>query len=166
MWAHTLEGQAKANGDEGFAMFLERHERPLRRALVARYGPEVGTEAAADAVATAWANRERVLVMKNPLGYLYRVGQSSTRRHFRWRRSWPGSLPPSGPILDSDAVLDVTRALSSLSTNERVAVLMVHAYGWSYAEVALLLDSTESRVTNYVSRGLRHLRSKLGATYG
>src|SRR5215207_7077722 len=40
----------------------------------------LGGEAAGDALSYAWEHWENVRGLKNPLGYLYRVGQSSTRR--------------------------------------------------------------------------------------
>ena len=40
----------------------------VRRALVAAYGLEVGTEAASDATAWAWEHRDALGSMKNPKG--------------------------------------------------------------------------------------------------
>ena len=42
-----------------------------------------------------------------------------------------------------------------------MAVLLVHGYGFSYREVAEVLDVSEAAVTNHVHRGLRKLRSRL-----
>jgi DNA-directed RNA polymerase specialized sigma24 family protein len=67
---------------EDFAATVGLH---LRVALVAAYGPEVGLDAAAEAIAYGWQHWERVGVMSNPAGYLYRVGQSAARREFRRR---------------------------------------------------------------------------------
>ena len=43
----------------------------LRRALVAAYGLDIGVDAAADAMAWAYAHRDEVSVMENPAGYLW-----------------------------------------------------------------------------------------------
>ena len=43
----------------------------MRRALVAGFGAVVGREAAADALAWAWQNWERVQEIESPVGYLY-----------------------------------------------------------------------------------------------
>ena len=40
-------------------------------------------------------------------------------------------------------------------------MLLVHGYGYSYREVADLLEVTEAAVTNYAHRGLKKLRSRL-----
>lgn len=63
-----------------FAAFCARREVALRRALSTAYGPQVGVDAAAEAMAYAWQHRARVLAMANPGGYLYRVGQTAAAR--------------------------------------------------------------------------------------
>ncbi len=67
-------------GEEEFEVFVRVHEPRLRRALVAAYGPADGSDASASALAFAWERWDRVKVLDNPAGYLYRVGQTSLRR--------------------------------------------------------------------------------------
>ena len=67
---------AQPRDSELFTDFVENTELDLRRALIARYGPERGREATAEAFAYAWEHWNRIKDMKNPSGYLYRVGQS------------------------------------------------------------------------------------------
>jgi len=62
-----------------FEAFAEEAAPRLRHALVARFGPEVGADAATEALLYAWHNWERVSAMANPIGYLYRVGQTRGR---------------------------------------------------------------------------------------
>ena len=133
----------------------------LRRALVARHGLERGCEAAAEAIAWAWEHRDELPHMDNPLGYLYRVGQSSLRRGYRLDRLRVDLLPDS-IIHDGEYFGDVDEtlfaALRRLTPDQRVAVVMVHMYGFSYREVADLTETSESAVTNYVHRGMNRLR--------
>ena len=68
------------SGDEDFRNFVAAVEPRLRRALVAAYGHDRGRDAAAEALAYAWEHWKDVSVMANPAGYLFRVGQSRTRR--------------------------------------------------------------------------------------
>ena len=58
-----------------FSAFVEEHEAPLRHALTARFGLDIGKEAAADALAYGWEHWSRVSTMENPVGYLYTVGR-------------------------------------------------------------------------------------------
>ena len=59
---------------DAFSTFVVEVEPRLRRALTATFGPEVGREAAAEALAYGWTHWERVGAMDNAAGYLYRVG--------------------------------------------------------------------------------------------
>jgi len=63
--------------------FVRCNGSRLRAALVAAYGVNVGTHAAAEALAYGFEHWDDVAAMGNPAGYLYRVGQIEARRHFR-----------------------------------------------------------------------------------
>ena len=133
----------------------------VRRALVARYGSEAGLEAASDVTEWAVANATEVSSARNPAGLLYRVGQSRVRRYRRWS-SRPGPLMPARVIADRDpALVDLFEALRRLPEQQRIAVVLVHAHGERYADVAEVLGISVSAVTNHVHRGLRRLRQLL-----
>ena len=138
-----------------FELFAITTEPRLRRALVARYGIDIGVEATSDAMAYAWEHWQRLSTMTNPTGYLWRVAQSSVRRQHRWSRrpTYPAEVAPpleGGPSLPE--------ALFALRSQVRVAVMLVHGYDWTYAEVAELLGVPVSTVRNHVHRGLKKLR--------
>ncbi len=99
--------------------------------------------------------------MSNPAGYLYRVGQSAAKVYTRWRRRPP--FIAGEPVHDAEVRFDAELfdALAHLNVNQRVAVLMVHGYGASYADVAELLNISVAAVTNHVHRGLNRLRNQL-----
>ncbi len=136
-------------------------ERAVRRALVARNGVEFGCEAAAEAMAWAFEHRDRLATIDQPVGYLYRVGQSSLRRQRRWARPAPLRFEATGddPLPFDRELFD---ALARLPHDQRVAVVMVHCYGYRYRDVAEVLDVSEAAVTNHVHRGLARLRAILG----
>lgn len=145
---------------ESFAPFVERVARPLRRAFVAAYGPEVAAEVTAEALAYAWENWEKVSVMQNPVGYLYRVGQSKARRGI-FRKPPPLQIPhhPDGAHWFEPGLDD---AIASLSKKQRAAVVLVHGYGWTVAEVADMWGVTFSTVKAHLERAMTRLRKKLG----
>lgn len=129
--------------------------------LVAQHGVDIGNDACADALAWAWEHRDRVATLDNPTGYLFRVAQTAVSRYRgRDRRlAFPGTLPePSGPEADPE----LFQSLGALSEAQRVAVLMVHAYHWTYQEVADVLGVSVTAVTNHVHRGMARLRTDLG----
>ena len=135
----------------------------VRRALVAQYGVEVGSDVAAEVAAWAWEHLGRLTEIDNVAGYLFRVGQSAARRHRRWQRGTT-RFPEGGQWVAANVVDlddDVLDALKRLPSRQRVAVLLVHGYGFSYCDVAALLDVSESAVTNHVHRGVVKLRQTL-----
>lgn len=145
----------------GFEAFVESEGCRLRRALVARFGVDLGNDIANDVMAYAWSHWARVSAMENRIGYLYRVGQSAARRYQRWRRRVAVYAPSDDP--SADAFDDgLVAALAKVDQRQRVAVLLVHGYGYSYREVADVLDQSVAAVTNHVHRGLNALRRELG----
>jgi DNA-directed RNA polymerase specialized sigma24 family protein len=55
-------------------------------------------------------------------------------------------------------------ALVALSPRERTVALLVHGYGYSYAEVAAVTGSTVASVRNELHRAMKRLRRKLDVT--
>ena len=149
---------------DGFEVFAAQAEARLRPVLVARYGVEVGNDVCADAMAYAWEHRHEVLPMTNPVGYLFRVAQSAARRHHRWSRT--PELPPAPPATSSEPDPGLHDALRLLSEDQRVAVVLVHGYGWSYEEVADVQGVPISTVRNHLHRGLKRLRRVLEDSHG
>jgi DNA-directed RNA polymerase specialized sigma24 family protein len=138
-------------------MFFREAEPRLRHALVASCGPDVGREAAADALAYGWEHWDRVGAMENPAGYLYRVGRNAARQ--RRRRVAPEQ--PSVPIEPwVEPALD--GALGRLTVRQRTAVLLLHTFDWTHAEVADLLGVSVPTVQKHAARGLVKLRRALG----
>lgn len=145
---------------EGFAEFVSRCERRLQQALIATYGPTDGREAAVDALSWAWEHWDRVVDMTNPLGYLYRVGQSATRRFAAASIALDGLEVVAAQV---DVHPELVPALRSLPRQQRTVVLLVHAYGWTQHDVANLLAVTPSTVQAHLARAVAKLRDELGA---
>jgi RNA polymerase sigma-70 factor (ECF subfamily) len=57
-----------------FEQFVRERGPGLRAALVAAYGPQIGLDAASEALAYGWEQWARLRTMENPAGYLFRVG--------------------------------------------------------------------------------------------
>lgn len=145
---------------EELAEFLVDTRPRLERALVARFGIEEGTEAAAEAVAYALANWPALRATANPVGYLYRVGQTRAHRMFE-RRKRLESLVSDPLTTDRVVDVDLQRALCRLSPDQRVALVLVHACGYSYRDAAEVLDVPVTTVANHLNRGLVRLRRLL-----
>jgi len=140
-----------------FEEFAEQAAPKLRSALVGAYGADAGADAAAEAIAFGWENWSSVSEMANPVGYLYRVGQTAARR---MRRSGPLFPAPEPELVDSFTP-ELLPALSALSEMQRICVVMVHGHGWPATEAAVVLDVSVSSVRTHVERALAALKQAL-----
>lgn len=142
-----------------FDDFVVRVERRLRSALIAAYGPVDGRVAAVDAIAWAWEHWDRVRLMSNPVGYLFRVGQTAARANrdrpipIDWTRRQVEQFPDVHP--------ELVEALGSLSGQQRTVVMLIHAFGWTQRDVAGLLGISSSSVQTHVERAVERLRDLL-----
>jgi DNA-directed RNA polymerase specialized sigma24 family protein len=96
--------------------------------------------------------------MENPVGYLYKVGRNLARR----RR--PGAVMfvevPYDATPDIEPALP--KALASLSTRQRTAVVLVHCFQWTLSEVAGVMGISKTAVQNHLERGMKSLRRQIG----
>jgi len=141
-------------GVESFADFVARVEPGLRQAFVARFGRDDGVEASSEALAYAFEHWSRVSAMENPVGYLYRVGRSRSRRI---RRRTP-VLPAVDVYRMPDVEPQLPGALAALPARQRVAVVLVHGLGWTQKEAADLLGVSRTTLQNHLERGTSRLR--------
>ena len=142
-----------------FAVFVREVEPRLLQALVAAYGPRVGREATVDALSWAWEHWDRLGPIGNKVGYLYRVGQSATRRYSSRPFPVPTGASHEPQLVDVDAGL--LPALSHLSEQQRTVVVLIHGFGWSQTDVASLLDIAVSTAREHLARALGRLRDEL-----
>lgn len=144
----------------GSVMALEELVTALRprlaRAFVAAYGRDRGQDALAEALAYAWEHLEELAAMANPGGYLFRVGQSRTRR-----RRTPVVFPTPERVGVPWIEPALPGALQQLTEHQRVCVVLVHGFQWTQREVAELLGVAPTTVQSHVERGLAQLRLRL-----
>jgi RNA polymerase sigma-70 factor (ECF subfamily) len=143
-----------SDGD-GFEAFFRHAEPRLRRAFIGTHGVDRATDATAEALAWGWEHWDRVREMENPVGYLFRVGQSKTRS-----RRTP-ELPAPSVVGEPEVDPELVPALRRLSPAQRTAVWLVHGCQWRYAEAAEAMAISASAVGTHVSRALDSLRRSL-----
>jgi RNA polymerase sigma-70 factor (ECF subfamily) len=153
-----MDDEDSPTHEGGFEALVRDVEPKLRQALVGLCGDTDAHDAVAEALLYAWRNRDRVLAMDNPAGYLYRVARShvgrSRRRKPRFQPLRDTELPEIEPGL--------IPALRRLSERQRVTVFLVEGCGWTHPEVGQLLGISASAVGTHVARGLERLRRSLG----
>jgi DNA-directed RNA polymerase specialized sigma24 family protein len=143
---------------ESFTEFVRDVEPGLKHALVAGFGTEVGMEATRDALAVGWERWDEVREKANPAGYLFGVGRNKARRRLRRHTVFPV------PTADHDPWVEpaLPGALRRLSERQRVAVMLLHGYDWTHAEVADLMGVSLSTVQQHEARGMAKLRRAIG----
>ncbi len=142
-----------------FEVFFAEAEPRLRAALVAKFGAELGRDAAAEALGYGWRNWDRIANLDNPAGYLYRVGDRWGRRQRKPQR-WLAQAERGNCMPDVEPGLEP--AMQRLSKRQRQAVVLIAGYGLSHAEAAELLGLSRSSIQNHIERGLSKLRAELG----
>lgn len=144
---------------DAFTEFVKELGGRLQQALMAALGADAGSEATSEALAYAWEHWDRVQGMANPAGYLYRVGRSRGRRFLSKHPVFPEvyQATDSSPWVEPA----LPYALRKLSERQRLATVLVHGAGWTFAEVAELLDVDRGTVNKHAERGLAKLRAEL-----
>jgi DNA-directed RNA polymerase specialized sigma24 family protein len=141
-----------------FEAFVREAEPRLGLALAAAYGFEDGRDATAEALAYAFEHWDRLQDVSNLPGYLFRVGQTRGRSR---RQRVLFAVPD---YADRAFEPGLPAALASLTQRQRVAVVLVHGYGYTLREVAELTGIRVTTVQNHLNRGLARLRATLGVT--
>ena len=140
-----------------FEAFMREVEPRLRAALVSLLGPLDGRNAAVDALSFAWENFEEVKAMRNPAGYLYRVGARAASRN-RTRDVLFEEPPTEVAVYDQVCIEPrLAGALSTLSERQRLAVILIHVYGYTLRDAAEILAVSRSTLHLTARRGLRRL---------
>lgn len=145
-----------------FERFFRDAEPRLRAAFVARYGPSTGRAVTVDALSYAWEHWQRLASMDNPMGYLYRVGQSASRSYSTVELPWQHTATRVDD--NAEFVPELAPALAGLPEQQRVVVVLVHGLGWTHRDTAELLEVSPSTVQTHVERALASLRAALEVT--
>lgn len=147
-----------------FSAYFAEVEPRLRQALTAGFGPEDGREAAADALAWGWRNWDRLQNMRNPDGYLYRVGRNQALRQRSSAHRQVRPQPIDHPIdgwHDPEFEPALAQFLALLPQQQRTCVWLVHGLGYTQAHVGRMLGCSRSTVAAHVRRALLSLRAGL-----
>ncbi len=149
----------RGDTDSTFSAWAADAEPRVRAALTALFGVQAGADAAAIAMSVAWERWEEIEVKPNPVGYVYGIGRKTAHRIVRRRRPVYSPVPPS---LQPEIEPGLPDALAVLPERQRIAVTLVHGYGWSLAETAELMSIEKTTVQNHVDRAMTRLRRQLG----
>lgn len=151
---------SSVESDQGRIGEVYRQQSPkLWRALLGFTGdPDVATDAMAEAFARALREGDTV---RDPVPWIWRVAFRLAAAELRRRRN-PPPLPAPVSYEMPDPVSDLVRALTRLTPNQRMAVVLHDYADRPTSEVASSLGCSRATVYVHLSQGRRRLRHILG----
>lgn len=157
--ARTGTSTAGADTAEAFTTFVVENGPRLKQSLISALGGEMGREATSDALTWAWEHWDRIEMLDNPAGYLYRLARNRSVSYFRRRPNarFFSEISSDDPIVEPG----LGPALARLSEMQRLTVLLIHGFGWTYREVADHLGVATGTVQIHAKRGMTKLRTDL-----
>src|SRR5215471_12838199 len=148
-----------------FEKLFQRYGRPIRAYLTRLVGPSPAEDLAQATFLSVVRARGRFDRKARFRPWLYTIATNAARDHLRRRRfeqlSADGELPLPGSdgALAKDAGLEqaIRAALEQLPPTQRLAVVMHRFQALSFAEIAEVLESSESVVKARARRGYERL---------
>jgi RNA polymerase sigma factor (sigma-70 family) len=148
-----------------FQALLDAHAADVHRFLVASVGPHDGDDLFQDTVVSALRAYARLHNADNLRGWLFTIAHrkviDEARR--RARRAVPAGDPPEVAHRDADGLGDaaVWDAVRHLPPKQRSAVVQRYLLDRPYAEIAVVIGSSEAAARQNVRAGLQRLRQEV-----
>lgn len=156
---------AGPEAEGGFEGFFERERVRLFRMLCAVTGNRhEAEELTQDAFLAVWERWDRVELMEDPVGYLYRIAMNAFRKRYRRARVAArkvlGLMPSQDAYEAVDARSVLAQALDSLSPRQRAAIVVTELLDYSAEEAGTLLGIKASTVRALAFQARKALRAK------
>jgi RNA polymerase sigma-70 factor (ECF subfamily) len=149
-----------------FEAFFEAEDARLLRALYLVTGNmQEAEEVAQDAFLAAWERWDRVRVMEEPTGYLFRAAmnrlRSLRRRAARAARRAIGRAESGDPFAEVDQRDALARALAALPARQRAAIVLTELLGYGSEQAGLILGVKDVTIRSLASQARAALRRSL-----
>lgn len=168
MTAMTEEAVAEARRLETFEDFFHaNYERLLRAMYLATGNKHEAEDLAQDAMARVLERWDRVSVLEDPVGYVYRVAlnrrRSLLRRFAVALRKTPEAHEPESmaAVEERDAI---KRALAGLPTSQREALVLCDWLGMSDTQAGAVLGASPGAIRTRLHRARSEMRTILGGS--
>ena len=99
-------------------------------------------EIAQDAFVAVWERWDRVRLMDNPAGYMYRTAINNLRKRYRRAKLFgriAASLSPRTSSAPADSAVLLSEALRALTSRQRAALVLTELLGYSAEDAAKAL---------------------------
>jgi len=147
-----------------FQALLDEHRADIYRFLVATVGPSDADDCFQETWISALRAYPNLRRSDNLRAWLFRIAQNKSidAHRARGRRAVPVAAVPERPTSSqSDADPELWARVRDLPTKQRTAVFCRSVLGMSYAELAVLLESSEDAARRNVHEGLKRLKEEL-----
>jgi RNA polymerase sigma factor (sigma-70 family) len=147
-----------------FQRLVDEHGADLHRYLVAVAGRHDGADAFQDTLLAALRAYPRLRSDENLRGWLFTIAHRKVidQARSRARQAVPVAETPEIGVHDADGAHSADdslwRAVAQLPTKQRSAVVQRYLLDRPYAEIALVIGSSEDAARQNVRAGLRRLR--------
>ncbi len=163
--AEVCDGSERA-----FNRLIDRHQQAVRNFLRGIAAREDADDIAQETFLAAWTQARSFRGGSSVRSWLFsiawRKAKDTQRWWFRRRKRDTAWHDAEAPASAEDAARPeraaLQRALSSLSADQRAAVMMCLAHGFTHAEAAEALDIPLGTIKSHVARGREKLRQALG----
>lgn len=159
---------ARAGSQAAFGRLVERHQQGLRAFLRRAAGADAD-DVAQEAFVTAWSSLARLRDDEGFRPWLYGIAwrkaltlTRSTVRAARRDHAWTRERDEEGGGLAAEDRLALETAMAALAPDQRAAVTLCLADGWSHGEAADALGLPLGTIKSHVARGRDKLLSVLG----
>ncbi len=154
-----------------FEAFYARHRNTVARTLALGFNdPDLGFEAADEAMVRAYRNWSEVSRYANPEGWVFKVGLNWGRSWLRRRLTATVKAPllvgrRTSPTIEELATdPDLARAVASLKQDHRIVVVLRFERDYTVTQIAETLGVAEGTVKSRLSRALDLLAGELATT--
>jgi RNA polymerase sigma factor (sigma-70 family) len=140
-------------------VYREQGARMWRAVWLATGSSEVASDAVAEAFAQALRRGER---LRDPARWAWRAAFKIAEAEMQERRRLTELV--DAPYEVPEPLIDLARALSTLSPHQRTAFVLSEYGGYRHREIARMLSSSVSAVGVHIFRARRRLRDLLEDT--
>ena len=166
--ARALVSQDQA----AFGELVQRHQSVVRHFLrhLARGDAALADDLAQETFVNAWRSLARFQGRSSFSTWVLGIAHNQWRNARRLQRTLPiepqhlDTLEPTpSPAPLSDLRADLSRALSSLGSEEQIALHLCYQQGFSHSEISEILDWPLGTVKTHLNRGKEKLRPLLSS---
>jgi RNA polymerase sigma factor (sigma-70 family) len=147
-----------------FQALLDEHRTDIYRFCVATVGPSDADDCFQETWISALKAYPNLRRADNLRAWLFRIAQNKSidAHRARGRRAVPVAAVPERPTTSpTGADPELWESLRELPTKQRTAVFCRSVLGMPYAELAVLLESSEDAARRNVHEGLKRLKEEL-----